>query len=262
MTMSSTELLDRLAPATTGSRAERGRAWLEEHGFPTSRLEAWRYTPVDEIVGALVGASPAAGSGVVRRTTVDELAGDHGRPRMVFVNGVFDAGVSDGESAMDGLWLGNRDRMREQASPRADEDQPADGFHALNWAAGHDVGAVIVSPGAQVDQPIHLVHLSAPGEVSTVSHPRAVVLAGPGSRLHLIESYVGLPGSSVTNAFTRIFVGDGAVVTYHRVQEETTSAIHVGRTAIEQGANSSVRATSVMTGGHIARSAIDVRLTG
>jgi Fe-S cluster assembly protein SufD len=46
------------------------------------------------------------------------------------------------------------------------------------------------------------------------------------------------------------------------MQSEAPDAIHVGRTAIEQGADSSVRVASIMTGALIARSAIGVRLTG
>lgn len=265
MTATPAGLLDRLVPSSPPSpRAERGRAWLAVHGLPTTRDEAWRYTPVDDIVGALDAAAPApASASEVSRSVVDALAGDHGGPRLVFVNGVFEPRASDAGVAVDGLWLGNRDGMRARSpSPRAAEDQPADGFHALNWAAGRDVAAVLVEPGAQLDQPVHVVHIAAPGGNTTANHPRTVVLAGPGSCVHLIESYVGLPGPSVTNASTRIVAGAGSTVTHHRIQDEAAAAIHVGRTAIDQGAGSTVRATSIMTGGHIARTAIAIGFDG
>jgi Fe-S cluster assembly protein SufD len=265
MTATPAGLLDRLVPPSPPNpRAERGRDWLAAHGLPTTRDEAWRYTPVDDIVGALEAAAPApASTSEVSPSVVDALAGDHGGPRLVFVNGVFEPRASDAGGVVDGLWLGNRDGMRARPpSPRAAEDQPADGFQALNWAAGRDVAAVLVEPGAQLDQPVHVVHIAAPGEDTTANHPRTVVLAGPGSRVHLIESYVGLPGPSVTNASTRIVAGAGSTVTHHRVQDEAAAAIHVGRTAIDQGARSTLRATSIMTGGHIARSALAIRFDG
>ena len=71
-----------------------------------------------------------------------------------------------------------------------------------------------------------------------------------------------MPGSSITNASTRVVAGAGSTITHHRIQDEAVAAIHVGRTAIDQGSGSTVRATSVMTGGRIARSAIDIRFTG
>jgi Fe-S cluster assembly protein SufD len=265
MNGTATGLLDRLVPPSPpGPRAERGRAWLAAHGLPTTRDEAWRYTPVDDIVRALEAASPAPGSSrEVTPAVVDELAGDHGGPRLVFVNGVLDARSSDLGVAEHGLWLGNREGMRARPpSPRAAEDQPADGFHALNWAAGRDVAAVIVEAEVALDRPVHVVHVAAPGADMTASHPRTVVLLGAGSRLHLIESYVGVTGWSITNASTRIVAGAGSTLTHHRIQDEAADAIHVGRTAVDQGAGSAVRATSISTGARIARNAMDVRFTG
>lgn len=263
MTVATDALVDRLAATPAGPRAERGRAWLEAHGLPTTRDEAWRYTPVDEIVRALDAAVPAgAGRSEITRATVDELAGAHGGPRLVVVNGALERDASD-DGATDGLWLGNREGLRERPpSPRTSGDQPVDGFHALNWVGGRDVAAMLVERDAQLAQPVHVVHVAVPGASVTVSHPRTVILAGPGSRVHVIESFVGLPGASVTNASTRIVAGEGSTVTYHRIQDETANAIHVGRTAIEQAGDTTVRATSIMTGSRIARSAIDVRFTG
>jgi Fe-S cluster assembly protein SufD len=249
-------------PMTAGSRAERGRVWLEEHGLPTAREEAWRYTPVEEVIRAIDDASPARASSGVTRAVVDELAGDHGGPRLVFVNGAFEPEASDGESTLDGLWLGSRDRAHERPAPEPDGDHPVDGFHALNWAAGRDEAAVIVAPHVHLDHPVHVVHVAVPGDAITVSHPRSVVLAGPGSCVQLIESFVGLPGAFVTNAATRIFAGEHSHITYARLQRDAAGAIHIGRTLIEQGADSTVRVTSIMTGGDIARSAVDVCFTG
>src|SRR4051794_5548642 len=108
MTAATVSLLDRLALPPTNRRAELARVWLEEHGLPTTRDEAWRYTPVDDIVRALSVATPALEtSNGVSRAMVDDLAGDHGGPRLVFVNGGFDSGASDDGVAVDGLSLAN-----------------------------------------------------------------------------------------------------------------------------------------------------------
>lgn len=258
-------LLDRLAPPAGNSpRAERGRVWLERHALPTAREEAWRYTPVDDVVRALEGATPAGdASETVTRSIIDALAGNHGGVRLVFVNGTMARPLCDCELPTSQLWVGNADGLRPRPpSARGRDDQPVDGFHALNWAAGRDVAAVLVEPNVDLGDPVHVVHLSVPGEGVTVSHPRTVVRVAANSRVHVIESYVGLAGSSVTNASTRIVAGEGSTVTHHRVQAETLDAVHIGRTGIEQASGSTVRATSIMTGGDIARSAIDVRLIG
>ena len=209
---------------------------------------------------------PATGGGVgIGREAVDELAGHHGGRRCVFVNGVAHPELSDDEPC-DGLWLGDAAGLRARApSPRTGSDEPVDGFQALNWVAGSDVAAVVVAPDATVDASVHVVHLAVPGLVRTAVHPRTVLLARPGSRVHLIETFAGAPGgsgASVTNASTRIVAGEGSSVTYHRIQAEDSAAIHVGRATIDQAAGSTLRATSIMVGGRIARCAVDVRFTG
>jgi Fe-S cluster assembly protein SufD len=266
MTTTVGSLLERLAPMPTGrdGRAERGRAWLERHGLPTGREEAWRSTPVREVLAALETATPATpDADVVERSLVDDLAGDHGGPRLVVVNGGLVPELSDLDPGVAGLWLGGAEALRPRPRPpRGDEDQPADGFHALNWAAGRDVAAVLVDPGVRVEVPVHVVHLSLPGLDTSASHPRTVVRAGANSRLHVIETYAGRCGPSLTNASTRLVAGDGATVTHHRIQDESADAIHLGRIGIDQAGGSTVRSTSLLIGGRIARAALEVRLRG
>lgn len=259
-------LLDRLAPTPDdGARTVRGRAWLEAHGLPDRREEAWRYTPLDDIVAALDLARPAPDPPpAIGRAVIDEIAGDHGSARLVFVNGTYAPQLSTLDPAPAGLWLGGAEGLRPRRRPGAPapQDEPVDGFHALNWAAGRDVAAVLADPDADTDMPVHVVHLAVPDGGTTAVHPRTVVRAGRGSRLHVIETFAGTGGGSLTNASTRIVAGEDASVTYHRIVAEPLDTIHVGRTGIDQAARSTVRATSVITGGDIVRSAIDVQLAG
>jgi len=274
-------LLERLAPsAGVGARAERGRAFFDAHGLPDPKAEAWRYTPVTEIRAALEHAVPApsgsTSSTVADRPLIDALAGSHGGPRLVFVDGRFSAELSDVEATPGGLWIGDAEALRPRRAPGAPapQDEPADGFHALNWAAGSDVAAVLVDADTHLDVPVHVVHLSTAGSTgsdgpdatagadATVTHPRTVVRVGAGSTAAVIESFVGTGGPSITNSSTRVVAAEGATVTYHRVMSEPAEAIHVGRTGIEQAAHSRVAATSVITDGRIVRNAVDVVLGG
>lgn len=259
-------LLERLAPSDAGgARAERGRVWFDAHGLPDPHAEAWRYTPLTEIRSALEQARPApAGHSFSGRSAIDELAGDHGGPRLVFVNGVFAADLSDTESSDDGLWLGDADALLPRRAPGAPTplDEPVDGFHALNWAAGVDVAAVLADPEARIDTTVHVVHVATSGDDISISHPRTVIRVGSGASLNVIETFVGTGGRSLTNASTRIVASQDSTLTYHRVIHQPAGAIHVGRTGIEQGARSTVRATAIVTGGDIVRNAVDVGLAG
>jgi Fe-S cluster assembly protein SufD len=249
-------LLERLAPdGVADLRTERVRGWFEVHGLPTTRDEAWRYTALDQIVPLLDEARPPTEGSVPTGASIDELAGHHDGPRLVFVNGVVAADLCDLDSLPPGVSLG--------AGPDdpANED-PADGFAAINELAATVAATVRVEAGVRVDVPVHIVHVSAPGDAVTAVHPRTSVRIGRGSVVEIVETYTGLAGAAVTNASTGIVVDESSRLTYHRLQAEADDAVHVGATRIDQAAGSEVLVTSVMTGASAARSAVDVRLAG
>jgi Fe-S cluster assembly protein SufD len=232
-------------------------SWIAANELPSSRDEAWRYTPVADIIDAFAAAAipDHSGSVVADTALVDRLAGDFGGTRLVFVNGVVRPDLSDVASAD----CGDRcARGRHTAGVGA----PPDVFAALNELAAVDVASVDVDADAPVDRTVHVVHLAAPGQDPTVSHPRTVIRVGARSTCEIVETYAGLAGPAVTNAWTHILAGESARVTYHRVQEESPDAVHVGATVIEADAGAQVKVTSLMTGGSLARSTLTVRLQG
>ena len=257
-------VLERLGAADPADETTaRARAWLETHGFPGKRDEAWRTTPVDEILAVLGRAvPPPLRPEPLDRSLIDELAGNHGGRRLVFVNGVHAPDLSDAGPLPAGFYLGALAGAPAWARPPWLPVEPVDGFDALNRLAGRDAAVAAVPRGARLDAPLHIVHLAAPGGGTTVSHPRTVVHAAGQSHLSVIETYTSLSGRSLTNAATTVVAGPGAGVTYQRVQSDAADAIHLGRTTIGQAAGSDVRAVSVMTGAAVARFAADVTLGG
>jgi Fe-S cluster assembly protein SufD len=270
-------LLDRLVPSEAMQSDEpawarhgrpEARAWLRDHGLPTGQDEAWRYTPLDDILASAFQPAPAGGCERVDGALVDQLAGIHGGARLVFVNGSFSRELSDVGVPSPGVRCTNLVSAHTEgavpvtSSLGARHSWRPDGFVALNAVAGRDGAVVVVGRDVSVVEPIHVVHVSVPGAEPSAWHPRTLIEAGAGSRFTVIESYVGLPGVALINASSTVVVGRGARVVHHRMQAEAAGAVHVGHTAIAQDAGSEVRSSSTMLGAAIARSAIDVVLQG
>jgi Fe-S cluster assembly protein SufD len=251
-------LLDRLAPV--GPHSTPARRWLEAHGLPSGREEAWRYTPVAEVLADLDEVVPVTAASV--DLDLDELAGDFGGPQLVFVNGAFAEGLSRGAAA-----LGPAARFAASGPVSAPLPDPADlerydGFQALNHSAGRDVAIVTVAAGATVSDPIHIVHVAQSSDGPALSQPRTVIQAGDGSTVTIIETYAGTGSPTMTNASTHISLGVGAVVTHHRIQDEPTSSTHIGHTRVDQRAGARLHSLSMVLGGAVARHALDVTLLG
>jgi Fe-S cluster assembly protein SufD len=264
-----TELLDRLIPAAgpIDPPSLRATNWLLTHGLPDAHDEAWRYSPVDEIISRLALATPAQPR-TITRADIDRLAGDHGAVRLVLVNGVYAPALSDVEAGTDGIRFGH---VSELPSGTVSTSMPeggafTDGFQALNRAAGRDVTVVAIEAALEGSragvgrEPVHIVHVAVPGTGPEISHPRTVIDVGDGRNLDVIETFTGLPGSAMTNACTIIRVGRHAALTHRRMQTEASGATHLGRTQVSLATASRYDASSLMLGADIARHDTDVTL--
>jgi Fe-S cluster assembly protein SufD len=208
--------------------------------LPSGRDEAWKYTPVDDILAVAYEVASRTTRVPVRSVAVDELAGDLGGLRLVFVNGYFVDALSSSARPGDGVACGV----------------------GLPGPEGEDTATVRVEPSSLVSKPVHIVHLSMPGDVATASYPRTLIDVGSAAAVTVIETYAGLGGRARTDAVTTIEVDEGAVLTHFKVQCEPLGSIHLAHTNISQTASSTVHSSSFMFGADIARNAIDVVLRG
>lgn len=244
-----------------GNPPPAGRRSLDADGFPTSHDERWLYTPISEVIERLPPMSAGAPSGVTR-DIIDDRAGRHGAIRLVVVDGHFVDELSDRPTA-DGLWCGPASQIPTELAPelvaarrQATELESSDGFARRNNAASPDDLVIVASAGAVVAEVVHIVQLHVSDD--ELSNPRTVIAAGAGSRLHVVETFVGTSPTGFTNAVTFAAVGDGAELTHDRVQREPTTAIHLGVTIFDQAARSHVATTSITIGADISRHAVDV----
>jgi Fe-S cluster assembly protein SufD len=257
--------------------APRGPAWLadlrraavarfEEIGFPTVRDEDWRFTNVAPIARTAF-AAPSRES-VVGEVALDPfLLGVEGPARLVFVDGRLEPALSHTRGLTPGVLAGDLAGLlaRDPEKVRAVLDRPErfrrHAFAALNAALFEDGAVVAVPSHLVVEGPIHVLYLSTGGERPTASHPRTVVLLGPGSQATLVETYAGLCiGSYLTNAVTEVVLGANASLTHARLQRESPRAFHVGILRAFHDRHSRLATTSVSLGGGLVRQEVEVNL--
>ena len=117
-------------------------------------------------------------------------------------------------------------------------DIQEDGFIALNTAFISDGAFIEIADGVSVESPLHLVFVTT-DSAQTVSHPRALVVAGRGSSATIVESYIGVGGNRcLTNSVAEIVLEDDATLEHYRLLMESEDAFHVGVARVQQGAGS------------------------
>ncbi len=246
-----------------------GAARFAAVGFPTSRDEEWRFTPV----GAIAQRTWRAAPGDPTTVSAEQLAPFmFGRPEwstLVFVDGAYSEALSRVSALPAGVRVGSlagalRDNGSDLLPKHLTRHAPLEGspFTALNTAAFRDGGLLYVPPGLDLERPVHFVYVTTAAADGTVVHPRNLVVVERGARASVIESYVTLAPDGVywTNPVTEVAAAAGSWLEHTRIQRDSERAQHVGLTHVDQERDSHYRSFSMAMGGALARHNLHVRL--
>jgi Fe-S cluster assembly protein SufD len=229
--------------AVTTDRAtlrERAAETFVKLGWPTTRLEEWRYTnlaPLQKIDwrtddSAQLVESPAM------------LAG-RAAMELVFVNGrLAQTSGSVGGALQDAPTIADWER---------------NAMVALNTANAQDGAKLEIPAGTVVEGFIHLLFVGRGDGVW--SHPRNVIVVGANAQVTIVETYVG-SGNYFTNAVTEIVAHESSVVDHYKVECESLTAYHVGNVYIRQERGANVTSRTIALGGALARNETHVVLNG
>ncbi|MEO1005997.1 MAG: Fe-S cluster assembly protein SufD [Cyanobacteria bacterium J06638_38] len=100
--------------------------------------------------------------------------------------------------------------------------------------------------------PIQIIFIAEGSHEASFAQPRTLVVAETGSSISLIEEYVGT-GEYFTNAVTEIFVQSNARVNHTRLQEESETSYHIGKTAVSQESDSHYTINEINLGAKLFR---------
>jgi Fe-S cluster assembly protein SufD len=230
-------------------------AHVAARGFPTRRVEAWKYTDL----------SPVAQAGFAEPLTAVAGALTLPKPRAaahaVFVDGRLRADLS----ALNGL--GYRVASLAQHLPELEGR-----LGALAPLAEHPMSALntlMFEDGLLLDVPAgvdagHLELLSIavdPGRPFAF-HPRHLIRLGAGAKLTLLETAMGGSAQYLHNPVFEIDLAEGAVLTHGRAQQEGEGAFHLSMIYARIAAEARYDTMAVSAGARLTRMEIHAALTG
>jgi Fe-S cluster assembly protein SufD len=239
-------------------------------GFPSAKDEEWRFTQLSPIVGTSfrpaereVNARRAA-EGIERFTFGRQAACE-----LVFVNGHFEAQLSKLPRLPRGVQVmslaeaaeNEPQLVRQHLARHAKFD--ANPFVALNTGSLHNGAFVHIARGVVLEQPIHLLFLSSPGDEPTAAHPRILAVVEDGAIATLVETYAATgDGTYFSNAVTEIVAGADARIDHCKLQQESTAAYHVASMQVHLARASTFVSHSASIGSRITRNDLNVCLAG
>lgn len=251
-------------------RAARRRAFerFAAMGFPTARDEDWKYTRLTAIERRMF-RSAERNTGVVTPASLEPYAlGAGAEHLLVFVNGYYAPELSRPGRLPGGVTVGSLaaalDRPPAALEPHLTRyaEGAGNAFAALNTAFTADGAYIFIPEGVAIEAPVHLLFVSTGGDGAVFTHPRNLVIAGPNSRIILIESYAGLSDGYMTNALTEIVQGKGARVERYKLQQEGDKAVHISTLDVHQQHASELVSRCFSLGGGLARNYVNTLLDG
>jgi Fe-S cluster assembly protein SufD len=237
-------------------------------GFPTARLEDWKYTNVATLAKTPFRL-PTDGTPTTLSTAQLKLMRLGSGPELVFLNGRYAPELSESRPVPKGVQVVSLASALETSPERvlphlgAHVNYETSGFMALNTAFIQDGAFVYVPKGIAISGIIHAIFLSSPAGETTITHPRIVIVAEESSQVTVVETYVGFADSSYcTNAVTEIHIGANAQVAHCKLQEEAEGAYHIATVQAHQAPDSRFSSHSVSLGGGLVRNDIQTALAG
>lgn len=256
-----------------------GVAWLDAarrenldafaaSGLPDTRVEAWKYTAL----GALgqrrfVTVDIAAPAMAVDAASL-VLPGVDG-PRLVFVNGVFQAELSQLGNLPAGLTLQPLSRaLADDAEPlrfslSRHYREPGDAFARINAARARDGVVLRVADHAEIAAPVQLVFVAAAAAADLAWHVRNVIELGEGAVLDLVEHHVasGEP-TQLATLVSEIELREGARLQHTVLQNAAAGTYLIRRSGLRLHAQAQATLHVLELGGALVRHDLKADLVG
>uniref|UniRef100_Q07MD2 Iron-regulated ABC transporter permease protein SufD n=1 Tax=Rhodopseudomonas palustris (strain BisA53) TaxID=316055 RepID=Q07MD2_RHOP5 len=236
-------------------------------GLPNRRVEDWKYTDLRvlmrEVLPLAAGPDHAT---LARAADALKLHAIEGVRRIVLVDGVFVADLSDLADLEDGLVIRALREALDQGEPLEDRwpaPETADAMVALNTAMMTD--GVVIEVGADIvlARPLQIVHVAAAATpVAIVT--RSLLRLGRNARATLVESFVAAGGTKgyQTHDALQIAIEDGARLEQIRLNEDATDAFHIASCFATLGASAGLNTFNLTTGGAVSRYQAFIRFNG
>lgn len=256
-------LLDSLSADFHGDTQR--RAALDDalrDGLPGPRSEAWKYTPLR----ALERRSFAS----AQTTTVDaELLAAIPSPRIVFVNGRFDASLSTLDALPATVTLQTLPQALADPDPRAANFMQRRYGHAdeifarLNTALASDGAVLRLAENARLAAPLHLVFIGAPAATDQAWHLRNFIELRRGAEATIVEHHLAAgEHANLGNALTHVHLAAGARLQHQRLQDDAPRATLFARTDAVLARESVYQRIDLELGAALSRHELNVRLEG
>ena len=231
---------------------------FEDLGFPTKKLEAWKYTSLNSVLKQDYSLFPNKEVSVELADVKKYFIHDIDTYKIIFIDGKYSSFLS--ETTHDKIDVCLMSSALTKSKYKAVIDNyfnkiaKQDNLTSLNTAFASEGAYIHIPKNTEVEKPIQIINFTTGSEAATMLQPRNLIVVEENSHVQIIERHQSLTSNAVlTNSVTEIFADKRAFVDYYKIQNDENNASLVDNTFAEQKSNSVVSVHTFSFGGNITR---------
>lgn len=232
---------------------------FEAKGFPSKKLEAWKYTSLNSLIQDDYLLFPKSEKAVALNEIKHVFLYEVDTYKVVFIDGIHSPFLSD--TTHDGLDVcllsaalskpKYSELIKQYFGSVADKEES---MTALNTSYAREGAYIFIPPSVVAEKPIEIIHLSTGDQGPVWLQPRNLIVVDTNAQVQIVERHQSLlEHQVVTNSVTELIAHQEALVDYYKIQNDLDSASLIDNTYIAQDENSHVSVHTFSFGGKITR---------
>ena len=240
---------------------------FEKEGFPTKKLENWKYTSLKKTLNYDYKLFPSETKALEFKDIKKYLIDDVESYKIIFIDGKYSSHLS--ETTHDGMDICilssalNQSKYDLLIENYFDKISKKDGITSLNTAFSSEGSFIHIPKNVQVDKPIQLIYFSTGKNESVFYQPRNLIIVGENSQVEIIERHQSLSENSVlVISVSEIYCDVRSVVKHYKIQNDKTNASLIDNTFVSQERNSDYSLHTFSLGGELTRNNLSILQNG
>lgn len=250
-------------------------SYFEKTGFPSLKNEDWKYTNTEPLLKQEfdIVTKHVTVSQELRKEIESFFIPKLNCYRLIFVNGIFNAGLSELPENPSEIIVTNFAEALKKHTALIEShfarhaDYKENGYKAINTAFAAEGVFIHLPDKTTLDKPVHFLFISD----NTVEHsfiqPRNLIVAGRQSQATFIESHHAVGTNfSLTNLVSEIALDDAALINYYVVQhldpQQNNNASLIDTTEVVLNKDSRFDIFTASLSGAFIRNSLNIKLNG
>ncbi len=250
-------LLDSLTADFHGDATRRVALDALLHDGLPQRAESWKYTSLRQLERRSFVPARHVAVEAMQLAAIPE-------PRIVFVNGQFDAALSNLSGLIGGIEVQALSQHSDSGNVMPLSTRSDEPFARLNATLAREGVSIHVDADAQMDTPLHLVHVgSVQSNGDAAWHLRHRITLGEGASLSLVEHELAVSEHAhLGNVVMHVQLAERAKLGHVRLQDASARASVFARTDATLAQDAGYQRIDLELGAALSRHELNVQLQG